>query len=591
MAEVINDDKPLPFIEDVEFPKLIERSFVDILSFSDRVLYWSKLKFPAIVFSIFMILETIDFASDCAQLATVVNTQQKYFAYPFKTSRTNDYSGNQHSVVWRKINDPNYNTPLLGFDLPWNGNAFHSGKYLWFDGEYCFGNNYYNDENNYKTYSKFIAHIEDNAVKSRSSYQEERVCIAFDDVFKKFDSVYQYDFVCPNNKTAIFDQKSYIHSFSDTLVSDSSGSINVKSSIAVNKPFSNILLYYKDGWEKKTRTYTQCQALQNIYIGTIVIFAFEALIVIGQGINSLIFLLKLNGARNNEQRIQGIIEYPLIGFIMMHLYLTKDEIKYYALIEKRLKENVNVMGRLTGATRVDNLLHTKVKVSSIIYPFWCSRREGFPESVTLGQAIIYPMILPFTSNFYKTFFPADSNVFTYIVGLFLIPVCIGGMIAAFAMNVTFLFTVVLAYGDKLYISRIVSDIPNFAMSLSYILDVEFSATSAFSAAISGFMTAYYLGSMISISISECKQRDEAIVNSSFHEVYGKLSRLQALSLIVLQPTIMLLCYIFWMPMIFFNISWVVDKSKSVEDDKSVADNIQVKYETELVAIKEENDNP
>ena len=72
------------------------------------------------------------------------------------------------------------------------------------------------------------------------------------------------------------------------------------------------------------------------------------------------------------------------------------------------------------------------------------------------------------------------------------------------------------YGDELYKCRLLSDIPNLSMVLSYILNVEFSSSAFLSAAISILLTSYYLGSMLLKSITGCKTLDEAKIQSSFH---------------------------------------------------------------------------
>jgi hypothetical protein len=78
---------------------------------------WLKLRFPIIVFTILMALETLNFASDCFQLATVIKTQKAYTAPPFV------YQSDTHTVVWRIVRDPLHGN-LLGFRLPWYGDAY-----------------------------------------------------------------------------------------------------------------------------------------------------------------------------------------------------------------------------------------------------------------------------------------------------------------------------------------------------------------------------------------------------------------------------------------------------------------------------------
>ena len=320
--------------------------------------------------------------------------------------------------------------------------------------------------------------------------------------------------------------------------------------------------YYKEGWEKKTKKVSTCRALSSIFFGTIVVFSFECFLHLCQAVGAILIVCKGKKQEDSYQhhlRIQHIVEFPLVGFLLMHVLLTKEEIQEYTLIDKRNSVENDVIVRLTGAYRADNIMYTKVKVNSIIC-LSCCRSDDCPKSVTLGQAIIYPIILPYTKNFWSVVFPADSNVCTYL--------CYGSVcfclvfifsISNFFMNLYLFFVLAINYGDKLYLGRLLSDVPNFSMAISYIVNVEYKASAALSAAASLLLTTYYLGSMLLKSVRECRARDEAKVQSSFHEVYGTLTRSQAISLVVFQPFIMALCSWFYYPMSVLGFSCFADK--------------------------------
>ena len=47
-----------------EFPKCIDKSCIDILFFPSKLFDWLKFKFPAIMFTIFMLIEKFNFGTD-----------------------------------------------------------------------------------------------------------------------------------------------------------------------------------------------------------------------------------------------------------------------------------------------------------------------------------------------------------------------------------------------------------------------------------------------------------------------------------------------------------------------------------------------
>lgn len=503
-----------------------------------------------------------------SQLATVVQANKKYFAYPFNPNLWYEYS-----VVWKKVEHPDYDMPLLGFDGKWTGDPYTNDiSYYYMN---CLIST--NGKELIGTYYSF-PRIE------QSLYKSERVCIPIKEVFEKefFEakSKFMSSSLCPNNKTAIFDNHSYIKHFTTNPYSydDNISRLSDFTSLDVTK-------YYKKGWEKKTRTYSECGALQSIYIGTIVIFSFESFLMFLQMISGTVSLIKKKQGEDSGERtrrIQHTIEFPLIGCILMHILLTREEIKEYLLIDKRNSKENNVVVRLTGAYRPDNFMYTKVKVNSIIC-LSCFRNKDCPSTVTLAQAIIYPLILPFTKNFW-TFSDHTPCILKIAYFVVLGPIVWSFSIGWFFGNIVLFFSVILMYGDELYIGRLLSDIPNFSMSISYILNVEYSNSAALSAAVSSFLTLYYLGSMLLKSIKECRARDEAKIQSTFHEVYGKMSSSQATLLIMIQPLIIFMCLWFYFPIVLSGCSCFVDRGDykvAPVTEEVVVKHLQVQRDIEI----------
>ena len=307
-------------------------------------------------------------------------------------------------MIWSKIEHPDYDIPLLGMDGKWWGNPYSSYYNTFYDYQNCLiKNNEF--ENDYGYY-------EGPQVNKQSLYKSERVCITVQDVFKKeffTKTNSRSESLCPNNQTAIFDSHSYIKHF------DSPQGYVLDDYIVMDDTSTAIPLdvtkYYKKNWDQKAKSYSQCQALQSIYLGTVVIFSFESFLIFLQAISAIISFCKEKheDPKHRHLRIQHIVEFPLIGFFLMHILLTREEIKEYTVIDKRNSKEDNVMVRLTGAYRSDNFMYTKVKINSIICLSCFRNEECCRKTVTLGQAIIYPLILPYTKSFWT--FPDNTTIF------------------------------------------------------------------------------------------------------------------------------------------------------------------------------------
>ena len=175
-----------------KFPKLIEKSCFDVTSYPSKLLDWFKFKFPSIIFTIFMLFETLNFATDCSQLATVLQNK-KYYAYPFQKTSYSYYPTFliNYGVIWTMIKDPNYATPLLAFQKKWYGYCYNTNQYYPYDDD-CLAWEPYST-----TYvTKFVY--------TKSDYEMQDICISVQDVFSNdfFNHVKENKIICPNNKTA-----------------------------------------------------------------------------------------------------------------------------------------------------------------------------------------------------------------------------------------------------------------------------------------------------------------------------------------------------------------------------------------------------
>ena len=97
----------------------------------------------------------------------------------------------------------------------------------------------------------------------------------------------------------------------------------------------------------------------------------------------------------------------------------------------------------------------------------------------------------------------------------------------------------LAYGDKLLLSRIIFDLPNFALSLTYILVIEANVASIMSCLFSGLLLAYYLSGTF-INIYKDFMRPPTPQLFPIDDLYGKVtSCCEAFYLVFLMPVFVL----------------------------------------------------
>lgn len=489
-----------------------------------------KIRHPRFIFTFLMALETINFASDTAQLINVVNEHKGYYSYPYVDDRSFEYS-----AVWSIVKtskSPNF--PFLAFTLPWYGLKTSSyGEYseglehkmeCLTQGKHCkiqFSSRSSQQCTSWprsynSTGTKFSQKRVDNSIRVTS---DQIGCILITDVFTAPFINYS---PCPNPLNAIFDDKSYY--------------VRNGASIPFNATIEN---YYIPNWHAKVRSVNACTALQSIYNGTIAVYTFECFTMLLQLIVSVRILCSF---RSRVDYIRAIVEFPLVGFLFMSVFLTESDVKRYALIDYEIGQKRD-LGQILGSSRNENFLNTKVKTNIIVSPN-CGKEQDF---VYLGQAIIYPFYLPFTQEFRVAITPS-STFFKYLFFLSLyVPILIAGVtfgLGIFSANLPLLFTMAVAYGDRVYVSRFIHDFPNLAMAISYMVNVEkVSQIPLLSSLLSGVLIVYYTGGVVTAVWRELGKP------SSFTQLYGPLTGYTAMYLIFIQPLVTYVCYCFYLPMI------------------------------------------
>jgi len=259
-----------------------------------------KARRPRLLFCLIMGIETLNFATDVAQLATVVDRYSVYEGPPWMNSFVD---GNpKWGLVWEMLSPKTPGDPyLLAMPLPWVGDPHNliwqnldwekkvprsSGVY--YEILRCFTQAEMDARDNFPSYM----------VLSRPQ-GSQKVCVPISFVFK---SSFYSKVPCPNNKTAVFDEYSYA-GVSDTTPLG-----------------SGVLSSYLPNWQDKVLGVNTCRTLYNIFVGTIFIFALECVIIFANLIRSVYNLFSDN---DKVKRATSLVEFPLIGFFLV-LFM-KDE--------------------------------------------------------------------------------------------------------------------------------------------------------------------------------------------------------------------------------------------------------------------------
>ena len=305
-----------------------------------KVLNWLKKKHPSIVFSILMAFETFNFVGDCLQLQVVISINRLYSGDPYQLSGVFN-KVMPWTLEWDLIET---NPPMLGYALPWDGLA--SGATVNTNNRYVLNMNcdmswrYSGKDFQGGSWYSTLTHISSDSHylsinRTNNVHKSRRVCVrvqdVFDDDFLSYGQLHRYStansdddyyhgnyvgsnnaygpkhYLCPNNKTAIFDSSSYVI---DVQPSTLSQEILQQQRTQTARPY-NATLHYKKGWMKSVFEPYQCRVLSSIYMGTAVIFAVECLLIICQLCVGIVCLWR---GRDADTRlfVTKIVEMPLV---------------------------------------------------------------------------------------------------------------------------------------------------------------------------------------------------------------------------------------------------------------------------------------
>lgn len=322
---------------------------------------WFKWRYPIYAFTFLMILETLDYASDVAQLIEVSGKFYRYSKSPPYES-TGASGLNDYTVYWNRVEDQSTGESLLGYRLEWEGNPSGTRdknlvgyvssnpqeekerNRLNFDNG-VFELDCLYDTNRYET-KQWQTSIKNYSASSIYTY-EEGVCISLGDVFnlafpKPFwfwDDVYSFGTsggtklqsptaYCPNNSTGVFDA----NSFKITNAAVTLCEVYETCQTNVTTEAINMLSHYRPEWTKKTFTLYQCDVLVSFYHATLTFFIIQSICIFFQALQMLQTLRKGESV-SRRTRVQYTVEMPLIGFLIAPCLLSKADWDIYAVIE------------------------------------------------------------------------------------------------------------------------------------------------------------------------------------------------------------------------------------------------------------------
>ena len=491
-----------------ESAETIDKSFK-----ADDPFQWFKWTFPRALFTILMIAETVDLVSDCLQLQEVVVKFGKYAAPPFIKAGTFD---KRYSVIWEKVDkvtESNITDPespshsLLGYKLAWEGtpsgvrvSEVEKQNYNFFELD-CLANGEFEGEG----HLLFSNELQPSA--RGSMYQSEEVCVSLLDVFNlEFEQPFPKDpkgarAFCPNNATGIFDESSFTlrQTFSDDIDNYGCSDYGCGKDIYVTSETKEplwILDLYKPNWVASILSVSQCNTLYAIYVATIICFTLSSACVILQVLQ---FSARLwrdppdneNVADFKKERVQALVEFPMIGFLLALICLDDEGWDIYAEIDysyNQMNPEYYLISKILGFHDRNNLLHA---------PIWAyyhvQDEENPPKSVTLGQKIFHHFYYPLSSGF-KDVVVGDGSFRCLLLAVYycVFPGLCAWCLVFFSVVLIPLILMVLAYSDKLLLGRILFDIPNFCLALAYIVVIESNFASILSCLFSGFLILYYL---------------------------------------------------------------------------------------------------
>ena len=269
-----------------------------------------------------------------------------------------------------------------------------------------------------------------------------------------------------------------------------------------------------------------CYLYTCIWFCTIFFFAFEAFIILGKIITSSVAFSDIT--ISEDERIQNIVEFPLIGFILMFWMLTKEQRDRYYFINKEKENGKDIFNTILGLHSKQHPLYQKISTR-----FVCMYNL---DPIQLGQAWWFIIVIPFTEIFYQILFSKGNicSVFCIpVLALIVVPVTFVLSLTYFGILFVTMFLLMFWYGEKLYISRVIHDFPNIVLTLLFITNTSSANSSVFSVICSLILFCYYFTKMVYHMYKDTRARlKEKQPIFKLEGIYGELTQTKLLTLLL-----------------------------------------------------------
>jgi hypothetical protein len=368
--------------------------------------------------------------------------------------------------------------------------------------------------------------------------------------------------IAPSFETGAFDDESYILSGGSGVfkVNGTAGYYqvnmqNFKKSDAVKYKSGSTTEYAEDSM---TQTTTFCERLNSVYIGTITIFSFTMILWGGKVLSQIASLIT-----KPDERYETAIDFPFVGAIIPFFMLAfSSSKKKLTEIEKKNQNEENakpILYRVLGL----RWLSTELPCGAFMFTSsLCDKNrwleygtldtDGNPrESVKFWEAVCYPLILPFTSTYWKAIScKRERNCFVkFMYYMFVWPVPWVWALGTWPVHLVSVLLVgtysIAFFSDHSITIKLIEDFPQMVLGYYYSTQVRYNGDAIFSATLSLLVLTRTIIT-IALSIKKEAAKDFKQLNSQeqqkLHRLYGDITFGQAMWVTIFVPTTIFCIY-------------------------------------------------
>jgi hypothetical protein len=280
-----------------------------------------------------------------------------------------------------------------------------------------------------------------------------------------------------------------------------------------------------------------CERLNSVYIGTITIFSLTMILWIGK-----IFTQTATMITNPDARYETAIDFPFVGALLPFIMLAfpSSKKKLTEIEKKKQNEEKSILYRVLGL----RWLSTELPCGAFTFTSTlCDKNrwleygtldtDGNPrESVKFWEAVCYPLILPFTSTYWKAIScKRERNCFVkFMYYMFVWPVPWVWALGTWPVHLVSVLLVgtfsIVFFSDHSITIKLIEDFPQMVLAYYYSTQVRYNNEAIFSATLSLLvLTRTIIMIVLSIkkeAVTEFKQLNKQ-EEQKLHRLYGDLS--------------------------------------------------------------------